>query len=203
MGVAARTAGRSYLQQKAAMATAGRAIGITSRRSNCKGRRASHEATLPILACSDPDTLYCAGCCVWVQTMKDKKAKAEYDRKYRARNKKRIKANHAAYFQRTYDPKKAAVERKKNMPRHVEYCRQPKYRAWKKKYDRQRRMAKLGDFKDAWTILQKLKKEIHRQMPDRFERYAQSQRHQWNPINQQRRKRGNLNCNLNCNLDSF
>ena len=127
--------------------------------------------------------------------MKDKKAKAEYDRKYRARNKKRLKALQAAYFQRTYDPKKAAGERKKKMPLHVEYCRQPEYKAWKKDYDRKRRLAKLGDFKEAYVALQALKKEIAKQMPDRFERYAQAKRHQWNPVNQQRRKRGYIDRN--------
>lgn len=124
--------------------------------------------------------------------MRDKKAKAEYDRKYRKRNKERIKANHAAYFQRTYDPKKAAIKRKKTMPRHVEYCRQPEYKKKKKKYDRERREAVFGEFKDAYAVLLALKKEIKKQMPDRFERYAQAQRHQWNPINQQRRRRGKI-----------
>ena len=85
--------------------------------------------------------------------MDDKKAKAEYDRKYRARNRKRLKAEKAAYFQRTYDPAKAAVERKKRMSKHVEYCRQPEYKAWKKKYDKKRRLARFGDFKEAYAVL--------------------------------------------------
>ena len=130
----------------------------------------------------------------------DKKAKAEYDRKYRKKNRARLKAEKAAYFQRTYDPVKAAKERKKKMPQHVEYCRQPAYKAWKKKYDKQRRSKKYGDFAEAHQLLLELTKEINRQMPDRMERYAQSQRHQWNPNNQQRRKNGN---NFNLNSDSF
>ena len=126
----------------------------------------------------------------------DEKAKAEYDRKYRKKNRARLKAEKAAYFQRTYDPVKAAKERKKKMPAHVEYCRQPWYKAWKKKYDKQRRESKFGPFAEAYAMLLKLKKEIAKQEPDRFERYAQSQRHQWNPTNQQRRKqRGNINYN--------
>ena len=132
--------------------------------------------------------------------MISKKAKAEYDRKYRARNKKKLKAQKAAYFQRTYDPVQAAVERKKNMPRHIAYCRRPKYRAWKKRYDKQRRERAFGEFKDAHAVLLALKKEIAKQMPDRFERYAQAQRHQWNPINQRRRRK---NGNVDINLDSF
>lgn len=57
---------------------------------------------------------------VRVEKMIDKNAKAEYDRQYRKKNRARIKANKAAYFQRTYDPVKAAKERKKNMAAHKE-----------------------------------------------------------------------------------
>ncbi len=121
-----------------------------------------------------------------------KEAKAEYDRKYRKKNRARIKARQAAYFQSTYDPVKAAKERQKKMPEHVEYCRRPEYKTWKKKYDRQHRLSKYGEFAEAYALLLALEKEIREQMPDRFERYAQAQRKQWNPINQQRRKRGNI-----------
>lgn len=69
------------------------------------------------------------------KTIEEKIAlKAAYDRDYRKKNAVRIKADHAAYFQRTYDPVKAAIERKKKMPVHVEYCRQPIYRAYKQGY---------------------------------------------------------------------
>jgi len=115
--------------------------------------------------------------------------KAIYDKKYRVLNKERIKANHAAYFKRTYDPKKAAKERKKRMPYHVKYCRQPWYRKYKREYDRRRRAGKFGAFSEAYKVLLRLVKEVKRQMPDRFERYAQSGRQQWNPINQERRRR--------------
>ena len=132
--------------------------------------------------------------------MLTKEAKSEYDRKYRKKNSARLKAEKAAYFQRTYDPVKAAKERKKKMPAHVEYCRQPEYKAWKKEYDKKRRSSKFGDFADAHVVLLKLIKEIRKQMPDRFERYAQAQRHAWNPNNQQRRKNGN---NFNLNSDGL
>ncbi len=59
-----------------------------------------------------------------------------YDIAYRAKNRAMLKVKKAAYFQRTYDPAKAAVERKKRMPRHVEYCRQPRYKAWKRSQPR-------------------------------------------------------------------
>jgi len=118
-----------------------------------------------------------------------RRRKAAYDKRYRKLNRERIRINHAAYFQRTYDPVKAAKERKKRMPYHMKYCRQPWYRAWKRKYDRLRRERRFGAFADAYKVLLQLVKEVRKQMPDRFERYAQSGRQQWNPTNQIRRRR--------------
>jgi hypothetical protein len=120
-----------------------------------------------------------------------KEAKAAYDREYRKKNRERLRVEKAAYFQRTYDPVKAAKERKKNMHRHVEYCRQPEYRVWKKGYDRQRKLSGFGGFAEAFELLEALRKEIKRQEPNRFELYKQTGRKQWNPIIQQRRRRKN------------
>ncbi|MDE2104458.1 MAG: hypothetical protein KGL39_44900 [Patescibacteria group bacterium] len=70
------------------------------------------------------------------RTLVEKKAiKADYDKEYRRRNAKILKKKKAAYFARTYDPVHAAIERKKRMPSHVEYCRQPAYKAKKRLYD--------------------------------------------------------------------
>jgi hypothetical protein len=129
--------------------------------------------------------------------MLDKKAKAEYDRKYRQKNRARIKAKKAAYFQRTYDPVKAAKERKKKMPAHVEYCRQPEYVVWKKEYDKKRRESKYGEFKDAYLALRSLQKEIQRLMPDREERYRQSQRYGWSPLTHAKRREKRAEHKLN------
>jgi hypothetical protein len=117
-----------------------------------------------------------------------KQAKAAYDRRYRKRNKQRIKENHAAYFQATYDPIQAAIDRKKKMPNHVEYCRQPKYRCYKKTYDKTRRVSRFGEFAASYLLLLGLKNEIKRQEPDRFERYRQAGRMAWNYDNQKRRR---------------
>lgn len=59
-----------------------------------------------------------------------------YDIEYREKNKEMLKSKKAKYFQRTYDPKRAAKERKKRMHLHILYCQQPKYKAWKHDYDR-------------------------------------------------------------------
>lgn len=114
--------------------------------------------------------------------MISKKAKAAYDREYRRKNKAMLQAKKAAYYQRTYDPIKAAKERKKTMPRHVEYCRRPEYKKKKYAYDRKREAAKYGEYAECRDILRVLMKEIKRQEPDRFERYRQAQRFAWNPF---------------------
>jgi len=39
----------------------------------------------------------------------------------------------------------AAKARKVRMPLHIEYCRQPAYKAWKREYDRRHRAAEFGE----------------------------------------------------------
>lgn len=94
-------------------------------------------------------------------TAQKRAEKAAYDREYRAANLARIKASKKAYFQRTYDRVAAAEYRKKRMPKHVEYCRQPAYKAWKKGYDRKYRAKKVyGAFDDAFLLTQDITNEI-------------------------------------------
>ena len=129
--------------------------------------------------------------------MTKKQRKAAYDREYRKKNRAMLKAKKAAWFQRTYDPVKAAKDRKKTMPKHVEYCRQPEYKAWKKKYDKQRRSKKYGEFAEAHALLVELLKEINKQMPDREQRYAQSGRHGWSPLTHQKAREKRAERKLN------
>jgi len=86
--------------------------------------------------------------------------KRAYDMEYRRKNAVFIKAHKAAYHQRTYDPVAAAKARAKRMPQHVEYCRRPEYRAWKKKYDRQHNAKAYGPFAEAWMLSVDLNREI-------------------------------------------
>lgn len=84
-----------------------------------------------------------------------------YDIEYRANNVEKLKRRHAEYHKRTYDPVKAAIERKKNMPRHVEYCRRPEYKRWKREYDRNYKSKKdYGPFAEAFLMLKDLSTEI-------------------------------------------
>lgn len=98
-------------------------------------------------------------------------AKKAYDVAYRAKNLLDITAKKIEYFQRTYDPAKAAIERKARMPKHVEYCRQPEYVAYKAQYDAQYRAKEYGQFADAYRLLLDLEKEIRRQAT-KYERYV-------------------------------
>lgn len=105
--------------------------------------------------------LFCSKTCFGLsrrdnKTIEEKKAeKAAYDAKYRKLDK--VKAKKAEYFKRTYDPVKAAIERKKIMPRHAEYCRRPEYKAWKTQYDKVYRAKKdFGEFWEAGLVMVEL-----------------------------------------------
>lgn len=88
-------------------------------------------------------------------------AKAKYDHKYRLRNPEELKQKKAAYFQYTYNPEKAKEVRAKRMPLHLEYCRRPEYRAWKREYDKAYRAARdFGEFAEAALMLRNLEQEI-------------------------------------------
>jgi hypothetical protein len=119
-----------------------------------------------------------------------KAMKAEYDRKRREKLGDKLRAKKKAAYA-VWGPQhreKERENRKKRMPYHVEYCRQPKYKKYKVEYDRKLRAKAFGDFAECHRLLLQLTREINKQCPDRFEKYRQSGRHQWNPINQQRRR---------------
>lgn len=90
-----------------------------------------------------------------------------YDIEYRNKNRDILKAKKSEYFQRTYDPQKARIERKKNMQRHIEYCRRPEYVEWKKEYDKQYRAKKdFGEFWESKLALQEIDEILK---PHRYE----------------------------------
>lgn len=83
-----------------------------------------------------------------------------YDMAYRAKNLARIKAQKAAHHKATYDPEKQRAYNKKRMPLHVEYCRRPEYRKWKRDYDRQYRAKEFGPFAEAYLLAIDLNRAI-------------------------------------------
>lgn len=100
--------------------------------------------------------------------------KAVYDREYRARNRAMLKAKKAEYFQRTYDPQTAAVQRKAVLAWHREYTKEyrsrPEWIAHKAEYDQRLRAAECGEFAECHMILVELEREIRTQQPDRYQR---------------------------------
>ena len=96
------------------------------------------------------------------RTADEKKSiKSEYDRKRRAELADRLNAEKAAYYQRTRNPEKEREARKLRMPKHIEYCRQPKYKAYKQQYDRQYRAEReYGEFGNAALVLFDIEREV-------------------------------------------
>lgn len=137
--------------------------------------------------------LYCGRRCAGLAKRRGKtraqrvSEKSAYDKAYRASNLALIRAKKKAYFHRTYDPVKAAIERKANMPRHVKYCQRPEYRAWKSKYDKKYRAKKdYGAFAEVAMLVSDLNLEINQ----RTERHEIRYQNQGTNKAQRRRREG-------------
>lgn len=100
-----------------------------------------------------------------------KEAKRLYDARRRVEKAEEIKAKKCEYFKRTYDPVTAAEKRKEKMPQHIEYCRRPEYKDWKRDYDsRHLAKKKFGEFAEAALLLQNIEREIE-ERATRYEIY--------------------------------
>jgi hypothetical protein len=92
-----------------------------------------------------------------------KASKKLYDARRRVEKADEIRSKKKEYFKRTYKPEKAAVKRKENMHKHVEYCRRPEYRAYKRDYDRKYLACKkFGEFSEVALLLQEIDREIEK-----------------------------------------
>lgn len=89
-----------------------------------------------------------------------------YDLEYRRKNQLLLKAKKHEYFKQTYNPVKAAKVRKKRMPLHVAYCQQPRYRRWKREYDRQYRAKEYGPLAEAYLLTIDINREVKQRMTD-------------------------------------
>lgn len=110
--------------------------------------------------------LYCGRECAGLgrrkgKSLEQRKAeKSAYDAARRVELADRIKAEKREYHLRTYDPVKAAEVRKRRMPYHVEYCRTPEYREWKREYDRKYRASKeYGEFAECFLLVMDIRAE--------------------------------------------
>jgi len=114
--------------------------------------------------------LYCGRACSGLGRRKWKSKdqrvteKRDYDAHYRCNNRETLRAKKAAYHKENYDPKAAAVARRKRAPLHAEYCRRPEYKKWKKTYDSYRRAKAYGPASEAFLTLLELTKEIKGRM---------------------------------------
>ena len=117
--------------------------------------------------------LYCGRVCSGLarrskveKTQKQKRAeKAEYDRKRREALGAALKEEKKAYYEANRERILAQMTeyRKQRMPKHVEYCRRPEYKAYKAEYDKVRDESEYAEFAEAWRLLQELEKEIRSQ----------------------------------------
>lgn len=114
--------------------------------------------------------LYCNRVCAGL-ARRDGKTKAQrveekrlYDIEYRRKNRAILKAKKAAAYQQNRDPEKERAYRKAHMGRHLEYCRRPEYRAYKKEYDKYYRAKEFGPFAEAYMLTIDLNREIKGRM---------------------------------------
>ncbi len=114
--------------------------------------------------------LECSGMARRTSQEKKKARKAEYDRNRREKLGDQIRAAKAEAYKRNFDRDKEREIRKKRMPGHVEYCRRPEYREYKSEYDKKRTDKEYGEYAECARLLNELKAEIIRQVPDRYER---------------------------------
>lgn len=114
--------------------------------------------------------VYCGRICSGLgrrnnKTIEQKKEdKRLYDIEYRDKNREKLKESKKRYyFGSSHETILArnSIYRKKNMSRHVEYCRDPEYRAKKQSYDRVRRAKiQFGEFWEASLYLIDIDTEI-------------------------------------------
>lgn len=143
--------------------------------------------------------IHCGKSCAGLTRRKEKtkeqkkQEKRLYDMQYRAKNGEVLKEKKRKYFQRTYDPKQAAIERKKTMPRHVEYCRRPEYKAYKQGYDRVYRAKQdYGQFWEHFILIMDIRKEALGQQ-SRYE--MDLERGRYNKSTKRKRDYAKLNSN--------
>lgn len=109
--------------------------------------------------------IYCNRKCFGLSKRKNKsidqkkREKAEYDKKYREKNKELLKQKKAEYFKKHYaeNPESYRERRKKKYKKHLEYLSTEKYKLWKKEYDKNHRAKiKYGDYWECSILLNEI-----------------------------------------------
>jgi len=100
-----------------------------------------------------------------------KEEKQLYDVEYRRINKKHIKATHKTYNESPNGRAMQKRNRDKFKNYHLEYCRTPEYRRWKKASDEIYRAKKFfGEWWECMILVKKIKSEVCRLVPEPYER---------------------------------
>ena len=115
--------------------------------------------------------VYCNRTCAGIgrrTSVEEKKAvKAAYDKKiYNTPERQEARKR---YFQKSYkaNPEKYKAIRKAKYPKHLEYLQNPKYKAWKKEYDKKHLAKKdYGAFAEAAILLKELEEYLLTIRPD-------------------------------------
>ncbi len=98
------------------------------------------------------------------RTPEQKRAdKREYDANYR-KTSPTLKQRRADYYKRTCDREKERQIRQARMPKHIEYCRRPEYKAWKREYDFDYRAREFGEFAEAYKATVLINREVKARM---------------------------------------
>jgi len=111
--------------------------------------------------------LFCNRVCFGLDRRSDvteeekKERKRLYDIEYRSKNKEIIREKKKVYEQSPAGRAMQKRNREKFKQTHLEYCRTPEYRAWKKIYDRIYRAKKdYGEFYEAALLLRQIEDEV-------------------------------------------
>lgn len=111
-------------------------------------------------------SLFCNRICAGLNRRKflteeqKKQIKKEYDIAYRAKNLEIKKQKAHEYHKKTYNPKKAAIERKAKMHLHIERMRQPKWVEYKKNYDRKRHAKmRYAEFWECFLLVEEIQSQ--------------------------------------------
>lgn len=134
------------------------------------GKKADQPAGAVNRARRNGNRLFCGRKCAGLGRRKHKtkarrvEEKRLYDAEYRRKNRAMLKAKKAAYYKANRNPEKERAYRQANMARHVEYCRRPEYKTYKRAYDRQYRASEFGPFAEAYLLAIDLNREIKGRM---------------------------------------
>lgn len=122
--------------------------------------------------------LYCSVACAGMgrrdtRTKEERvAAKAAYDAKRRVDLADEIRAAHAEYHRRTYDPDKARARRDLGALRayHKQHNLKPEVKAAKRAYDREYTGLPYGEYAECRRLLTELEREIRKLEPSWYER---------------------------------